>query len=311
MGYVKIWALVIAHRSPMNRLYLSRLRRKSPCRGSVVSRQWVWRRVDLYLRLTFLTERHGCARTGRLTVLFVSKVFRNPQRLLLHKESEEAGDSAWRHSCMACGGDVCFINRVASTPETKATASESSSSLSLSHPSRLRLSLPRQAHHSPRADRPSFIVCSLSRRLSNFEPFSCCRTVASPFPAHHQLRARAVSLSPTNVLLLRGHVLSKTSTPFHEPPCTRFHTSLLQPDTSPASISHCLFHRRPIHRLTRLPTKRHSSNSNRIFTCPTARSARHLCRKWKPLVVICTLLANRGSAAVRSSVTRSLWQLLQ
>lgn len=164
---------------------------------------------------------------------------------------------------------------------------------------------------SPRG-RPSFVYRLLS--LAGFltlNPFSCCRTVASPFPAHHQLRARAVSLSPTNVLLLRGHVLSKTSTPFHEPLCTGFHTSLRQPDTSPAPITHCLFHRRPIHLLPRPQTKRHSSNSHRIFTCPTARSARHLCKKWKPLVVTCTLVANRGSAAVRSSVTHSLWQLLQ
>lgn len=171
MGCFVIWALVIAHGSPMNRLSLSRLRRKSPCRGSVMSRQWVWRRVDLYLRLTFLTERHGCARTGRLTVLFVSKVFRSFQRLLLRKESEEAGDSAWRHSCIACGGDVCFINRVASTPETKTTAFESSSSSSLSHSSRLRLSLPRQAH--PKSKRRTVLRLSsaLSRWLSNFEPF--------------------------------------------------------------------------------------------------------------------------------------------
>lgn len=168
-----IWALVIAHRSPMSRLCLSRLRRKSPCRGFVVSRQWVWRRVDLYLRLTFLNERHGCARTGRLTVLFVSKVFRSFQRLLLRKEALKAGDSAWRHSCIACGGDVCFINRVASTPETKTTASESSSSSSssLSHPSRLRLSLPRQAHPKSKRRIVLRLSSALSRWLSNFEPF--------------------------------------------------------------------------------------------------------------------------------------------
>jgi hypothetical protein len=190
------------------------------------------------------------------------------------------------------------------------TASESSSS-SLSHPLRLRLSFPRQAHSKFTRQTVLRLSSALSCWLSNFEPFFCCPTVASPFPAHHKLRARAVSFSPSNVLLLRGHVLSKTSTPFHEPPTTGFHTSLLQPDTSPGSNPHCLFHRRPIHLLTRLQTKRHSSNSHRIFTCPTARSARHLCKKWKPVVVTCTAVANRGSAAVRSLATHSLWQLLR
>jgi hypothetical protein len=271
---------------------------------------------DLYLYMTLIIRSRAMGLCGRVVwqLPFTSKVS-SSSRLALCKEFEEAGDSVLAPLVHCLWGRRVFHQpslRRLLKQYASSTASESSSFVFVASITALTVLCTTTTSRIPRGG-PSFVY--RLRSLVGFltlNPFSCCPTVASPFPAHHQLRAQAVSLSPTNVLLLRGHVLStRLLLPFTSQPSTGLDTNLLQPDTSPGAITHCLFHRRQIHLLTRPQTKRHSLNSHRIFTCPTARSARHLCRKWRPVVVIRTVVANQGSAVVRSLATHSPWQLLQ
>jgi hypothetical protein len=108
-----------------------------------------------------------------LTVPFMSKVF-NRSRLVQSSKRLGIVLTARRHCCIACGGDVCFINRLAPTPETR-THLQPLLSLHL-RPCCITTSTARSSHdnliQSPRG-RPSFVYRLLSPvGLLTLNPFS-------------------------------------------------------------------------------------------------------------------------------------------